>query len=68
MDCHMIGSRGSGCENLHVGAEGGLACRTILDIPETRGDFWDFFAKHVAPGMTAGRTKIVLVDGEKLTS
>lgn len=42
--------------------------RTILDIPETRGDFWDFFSKHVTAGMAAGRTKIVLVDGEKLSS
>ncbi|EIE21356.1 hypothetical protein COCSUDRAFT_56575 [Coccomyxa subellipsoidea C-169] len=42
--------------------------RTILDIPETRGDFWDFFAKHVAPGTAAGRTKVVLIDGEKLMS
>lgn len=43
-----------------------LPCRTILDIPETRGDFWDFFAKHVSPGIAAGRTKLALVDGEKL--
>ena len=41
-------------------------CRTILDIPETRGDFWDFFSKHVVAGMAAGRTKVVLIDGDKL--
>ncbi|CAL8463198.1 g2732 [Coccomyxa elongata] len=40
--------------------------RTILDILETRRDFWDFVSKHVVAGMAAGRTKVLLVDGEKL--
>lgn len=40
--------------------------RTILDQPETRGDFWEFFKKHWGPRMAAGHMKVGLFSSQKL--
>ena len=31
-------------------------------MPETAGDFWMLFSKHVAPQLLEGKVKIVLLD------
>lgn len=31
-------------------------------MPETQGDFWLFFSKHIAPLLPSGNIKIVLLD------
>lgn len=41
-------------------------CRTILDIPETRADWWELFSKHLRPRLAAGQTKLALVNSDKL--
>ena len=32
--------------------------RTILDIPETRADFWEFFKRHWGPLLAAGQLRV----------
>ena len=39
-----------------------FACRTTLSVPETAGDFWMLFSKHIAPHLLDGKVKIVLLD------
>ena len=39
-----------------------IACRTTLSVPETAGDFWMLFSKHIAPHLLEGRVRIVLLD------
>ncbi|KAL0020487.1 hypothetical protein WJX77_009650 [Trebouxia sp. C0004] len=36
--------------------------RTILDMPETKRDFWAFFSRHVQQRLQTGLTKICLVN------
>ncbi|KAK9810173.1 hypothetical protein WJX72_006098 [[Myrmecia] bisecta] len=40
--------------------------RTILDIPETRGDFWEFIKKHCQSRLAAGKTRIALINSEQI--
>ena len=40
-----------------------LPCRTILDIPETRADFWEFFKRHWGPLLAAGKLRVALFSG-----
>ncbi|GAB4823346.1 hypothetical protein N2152v2_010392 [Parachlorella kessleri] len=40
--------------------------RTILDIPETRNDWWELFSKHLRPLVAAGKTRLALVNSDKL--
>ena len=39
-----------------------IACRTTLSVPETAGDFWMLFSRHIAPHLLEGTIKIVLLD------
>lgn len=40
--------------------------RTILDIPETRSDWWELFSKHLKSRLAKGQTKLALVNSDKL--
>lgn len=40
--------------------------RTILDIPETRADWWGLFSRHLRPLLAAGQAKLALVNSDKL--
>ena len=35
--------------------------RTMLDDPQVRGDFWEFYAQHVHSRVQEGLTKLVLL-------
>eukprot|EP00887_Chlorella_sp_A99_P006643 scaffold3.g6643.t1 len=37
--------------------------RSILDLPETKGDWWALYSKHLAPRLEAGQARLVLVGG-----
>ena len=39
-----------------------FACRTTLSVPETAGDFWMLFSKHIAPHLLERKVKTVLLD------
>ena len=39
-------------------------CRTILDIQETRGDFWTFFQQHWGPLVASKQTRIGLFNSQ----
>ena len=39
------------------------ACRTILDIPETRGDLRHLLSRHAAQRVSAGKTSVALIGG-----
>lgn len=34
--------------------------RSILDIPETRGDWWEFFKSHLNARISAGKTRLCM--------
>lgn len=40
--------------------------RDILAIPETRADWWQLYAAHLAPRLAAGSLKLSLVDSDRL--
>ena len=33
-----------------------------MSVPETAGDFWMLFSKHIAPRLPEGKIKVVLLD------
>lgn len=35
----------------------------MLDLPETRGDLWALYSRHLAPRVAAGDAKLVLACG-----
>ena len=37
--------------------------RSLLDIPETRADWWAFFSAHLAPRLEAGACRLALFGG-----
>ena len=47
---------------------GGVVCRTILDLPETRADFWGFFKQHWGPRLAAGKMKVGLFSSQGLSA
>jgi hypothetical protein len=42
------------------------ACRTILDVPETRGDWWLLFSKHLRERLASGATKLACLNSGSL--
>ena len=38
--------------------------RSLLDIPETRADWWAFFSAHLAPRLEAGACRLALFGGD----
>ena len=43
-----------------------LECRTIFDMPEVSGDWWELFRKHLGPRLAQHGTKLALLDASKL--
>ena len=39
--------------------------RTILDIPETRDDFWRFFQQHWGPRLAARQSRVALFNSRQ---
>lgn len=39
--------------------------RTVMDIPETRKDFWALFQAHLGPLVVGGQTRIALFDSDR---
>ena len=41
-------------------------CRSLLDIPETRADWWQLYERHLSAPLAEGRLRLVLVNSDSV--